>query len=125
MMIQRWIDQHRNQHGARRRVSLAHAVLRSALPNEARLHELVPSNAAEKVKLPKLLTRAITPFSPDETARFIRAAQRRVTFPGVLFIVTVTCGLRLGEVLGLTWQDVDLDTGKVSINRQLSRSESN
>ena len=30
-------------------------------------------------------------------------------------------GLRLGEVLGLDWKDVDLDDGKIAIRRQLQR----
>jgi integrase len=30
-------------------------------------------------------------------------------------------GLRKGEVLGLTWDDIDLDAGELSIGRQLQR----
>jgi integrase len=33
----------------------------------------------------------------------------------------VRLGLRRGEALGLTWLDVDLETGRVTIARQLQR----
>src|SRR5687767_1894800 len=46
-------------HGARRRISLAHAVLRSALA-EARRLQLVSINAAELVKVPRSTSRPIT-----------------------------------------------------------------
>ena len=37
-IVQRWLTQHKQEHGARRRITMAHAVLRSALS------ELVASN---------------------------------------------------------------------------------
>jgi integrase len=38
--------------------------------------------------------------------------------PSVLILVL---GLRKGEVLGLTWPDIDLDTAELTIARQLQR----
>ena len=33
------------------------------------------------------------------------------------------CGLRIGEAFGIFWDDVDLDVGKLSINRQIQWSK--
>jgi integrase len=33
----------------------------------------------------------------------------------------VLCGLRLGEVLGLSWDDIDFDGGKIGVCQQLQR----
>lgn len=38
-----------------------------------------------------------------------------------LFELLAFTGLRIGEALGLTWADVDLDAGLLSVHRQLSR----
>lgn len=36
-----------------------------------------------------------------------------------LWVVLATTGLRLGEALGLMWNDVDLQLGKVTVRRAL------
>jgi integrase len=38
-----------------------------------------------------------------------------------VFELLAFTGLRIGEALGLTWADVDLDAGLLSVHRQLSR----
>ena len=38
-----------------------------------------------------------------------------------LYIITAAFGLRLGEGLGLRWQDVDLDTGTLRIRQTVQR----
>lgn len=37
------------------------------------------------------------------------------------YLVALTCGLRLGEINGLTWKDVDFDKGLIRIRRQLDK----
>ena len=39
-----------------------------------------------------------------------------------LFVVAVTCGLRLGELLGLRWGDIDLEARRLTVRRQLQRA---
>jgi integrase len=39
-----------------------------------------------------------------------------------LYDIAVTCGLRQGELLGLRWEDVDLEARTLKIRRQLQRS---
>ena len=38
-----------------------------------------------------------------------------------LVAVGLSCGLRRGEMLGLQWADVDLDTGLLQVRRALQR----
>jgi integrase len=40
-----------------------------------------------------------------------------------LYVVAVHTGLRQGELLGLKWNDVDLDTRKLSVRRSLKVTE--
>lgn len=117
-LIQRWLVQHKQQHGARRRIELAHATLRSALSDAKRL-QLVAFNAAELVKVPRAMRRPIEPLTVEQAAAFVHvAATHRL---GALFTVALACGLRLGEATGLRWQDVDLESGEVQIVQQLQR----
>ena len=114
--IQRWLLDQKAEHGVRRRVSLAHAVLRSALSNARRM-QLVTINAAALVRVPAPNRRAIQPLTVDQAIAFQRvAATQRL---GPLFSVGLACGLRLGEATGLRWDDIDLETGEIRIRRQL------
>ena len=114
--VQRWLLQHKTAHGARRRITLAHAVLRSALSDAQRL-QLVTINAAELVKVPQPTQKPIRPLSIDQGMAFLKAAEKHRL--GALFSVALACGLRLGEATGLKWEDMDLDTGDVRIRQQL------
>jgi len=117
-IVQRWLLQHKTAHGARRRIELAHAALRSALSEAQRL-QLVTINAAMLVRVPKPPRRPIAPLSLEHARLFLVSAKGHRL--GALFSVALACGLRLGEALGLKWDDVNLETGEVQIRRQLQR----
>lgn len=116
LTIQAWLTQHQQEFGARRRIGLAHAVLRSAL-TYAKSLGYVTANAAIGVRFPKATTRTITPLTIDQARLFLAAAKSNRL--GALFSVALGCGLRLGEATGLGIDDVDLTTGVVTIRQQL------
>jgi integrase len=118
--IQRWLTAHKTEHGARRRVEIAHAALRSALSEAQRL-QLVTINAAALVNVPKSTARRIVPLDLDQAKAFLDAAGTHRL--GALFSVALACGLRLGEATGLLWRDVDLQSGEVGIRQQLQAVE--
>ena len=93
-----------------------HAVLRRAL-NMAVRWGLIPRNPATLVDPPRVERKEMQILTPEEVNRLLDAAQddRYSAF----YVVAVTCGLRLGELLGLKWSDVNLNTGAVHISRQL------
>jgi integrase len=115
-LVQRWLTQHKTEHGARRRITLAHATLRSALSAAQRL-QLVTINAAELVKVPKPQQRASVTLDFEQAKTFLKAANDHRL--GSLFSVALACGLRLGEATGLLWSDVDLETGDLRVVQQL------
>ncbi len=41
-----------------------------------------------------------------------------------LYVMAVTAGLRVGELLGLKWEDIDLDTGTLRVRRTRSQAKS-
>jgi integrase len=116
--VQTWLTEQKNLHGARRRVTLAHAALRAALSEAQRL-QLVPINAAALVRVPQPTTRRIAPLDLAQSRAFLVAVGAHRL--AALFSVALCGGLRLGEVCGLRWEDVDLATGAVQVRQQLQK----
>jgi integrase len=102
-----------------RTVQYTHAVLRQALKQAVRWG-LVPRNVCEDVKRPRLRREEIRPLDREQTRRLLKAAEGE-RFEA-LYVLAVHAGMRPGELLGLKWEDVDLDAtaGSLRVNRALS-----
>lgn len=67
----------------------------------------VSRNVSEDVDPPTPVKREKVMLSPEQVRRFLQAARgHRLEAP---FVLAVTTGARSGELLGLTWGNVDLD----------------
>jgi len=75
------------------------------------------ANPFSLVDRPSYRPKSARSLTADEARRFIESA--RLDRFEALWILCVTAGLRLGEVLGLKWTDVDFERRTVSINRSL------
>jgi integrase len=111
--IQAWVDA---DDGAPRSVALHRAVLRRALSVAVR-QRLLPYNPAAYVDLPRPGADVAKPLTLDE-ARALLAATREDRLHALWRLAIVT-GLRLGELLGLAWDDVDGAT--LTVRHQLQR----
>jgi len=78
---------------------------------------MIGSNPANRVKRPKLERREITILNDDEIAELVGAAKD--TRLDVLILLSLSTGLRRGELLALRWQDIDLDAAELAVNRSL------
>ncbi|MFE2064050.1 tyrosine-type recombinase/integrase [Streptomyces sp. NPDC059467] len=98
-----------------------HSVLKSALEHAVREEE-IPRNVARNVRTGTPRPRRFNPLTADEARHFLAAAQshRHAT----LFELALRTGLRKGELLGLRWEDLDLDAGTATIRRTLQRTNS-
>ena len=56
-------------------------------------------------------------WTPEEATRFYAVARQDAR--GVIFCFMLSTGMRIGEVLGLRWENVDLQTGIVQIKEAL------
>jgi len=100
-----------------RTVQYPHAVLHRALKQALRWG-LVPRNAAEAVDPPKPQKDEIKPLSRGEARRLLDSAHAdRLE---ALYVLAIHCGLRQGELLGLRWEDVDLEAGMLQVRRTLT-----
>jgi integrase len=104
---------------APRTVQYIHVTLQKAL-KQAVADGLIPRNAAEAVKAPRPTKKEVKPLSPEQARAFLAAA-RGDRFEA-LYVLAVHCGLRAGELLGLKWEDVDLDVSTLTVRRTLSET---
>jgi integrase len=103
-----------------RTVGYLRAVLRQAL-GQAERWGMVTRNAARLAEPPRIPRREITPLSPGEARLFLDAI--RGDRLEALYIVALGLGLRQGEILGLAWGDVDLDSSTLTVRHALQRVE--
>jgi len=79
---------------------------------------LVSNNPCSLVTLPPLPQgKKRRALHPEQLLRFLKAAKADKWH--VIFAFALETGLRPEEYLGLTWQDVNLDRGEISVQRTL------
>ena len=95
------------------------ATLRRAL-GEAQRAELVGRNAAADATPPYTPHRPVEYLRADDARRLLDATQKDELGP--LYALAATSGLRLGELLGLAWSDLDLAEGTLTVRRSLAEA---
>lgn len=78
--------------------------------------KLIPSNPFDGVELPKVQPKRVRIFQPAEAAALIESAPD--VWWEALIRVGYTTGLRLGEILNLTWANVDLGKRRVHVDAE-------
>jgi len=118
--IQGLLNRKRESGLSARSVQYIHAVLRRALW-QAERWGFVSRNVARLVSPPRVSRPEVHPLMPTEVRRLLIALEG--DRQSALYTVALAVGLRQGEALGLRWQDVDLETGLLSIRFSLQRVE--
>jgi integrase len=96
----------------------SHRVLRTALSAACR-EELIVRNVAKLVEPPRAAVRDLSPWSLDETLNFLAAARRDPLYAA--FVLAIAMGLRRGEIVGLRWNDIDLENRVLLVRQQVQR----
>ena len=79
----------------------------------------IARNVCSLVDAPSLRREEVVPFSTTE-ARALLAAARGLRNEA-RWSVALALGLRQGEALALRWEDIDLDTGTLTVKRSMQR----
>jgi integrase len=99
-----------------RTATLARDILRIALA-QALADELIARNVAELVRRPKPRRREAATLSADQARAVIDAISgHRLE---AVIICGIALGLRIGEVLGLQWSDLDLPARRLTVRHAL------
>ncbi len=119
MHVQRLINAKLEAGPSRRTVQYMRAVLRAALAQAVRWR-LLPANAAALTDGPTVRRRPVAALTPADAKMLLEAmsGHRLET----LVVVALGLGLREGEVLGLRWEEVDLEGEEMHVRRVSSGS---
>ena len=96
------------------------ATLRAALTH-AITEELITRNVAALVKLPAGRKRRRKAWNTEDAQRFLESVREYGDALYAAYVLALVMGLRKGELLGLSWDDVDLDKGELRVGWQLQR----
>lgn len=94
-----------------------YAIVRRALEDAMELG-LVPANPAARVRYPKPSQRPVRVWDLEQVRLFLAAARRHCEY-WLLFKVAIWTGMRIGEVLGLQWADIDWTRRLIQVQRSL------
>ena len=81
--------------------------------------EYIRTNPAHKTKLPKVEKKELCVLSDGTYSAFLQEISEK-PFEHIFFLA-VFSGMREGEILGLTWDCVDFEAGKITVKQQLKR----
>ncbi len=99
-------------------VQKVHHVLHKAL-SQAVKWNLIPRNPADAAKAPSASSKEMHALSVYKARRLLEVARNdRLE---ALYVLAVHTGMRRGELLGLKWEDVDLDGSTIRVRRTLTR----
>lgn len=101
-------------------VRQAWAVLSAGLAQAVR-EELLTRNVAAMVRMPMPRSRKRTVWSVDDVKEFLQNSLQEHDPLHAAYVLMLVLGLRRGELLGLSWQDVDLEKGEAQIQWQIQR----
>ena len=111
---------HRDTKGpemAERSVRSCYHVIRMALDRAVK-DGLIKKNPILGVKLPPPEPKEMKVLSKEEIQRFLIQAKAEGMYE--LFLLELTTGLRRGEILALTWDDLNFETGELHISKQVT-----
>lgn len=82
---------------------------------------LIVRNVANRVRLPKVPKPKIEAFTVAQQRAFEEKAKE--TYMGDMYIFDLCTGMRLGELLGLKWGDIDFEKDQLHIKRTIFKAK--
>lgn len=114
--VEKLMADHLRTRHSQAHANLVRAVLMQAL-NVLLRRRRITFNAAALVEPYKLERVEPDPMEAEECQRYLAALRDHRL--GALFVLAMATGLRQGELLGLRWQDVDLDHARLTVRQNM------
>ena len=117
IMIQRLYNSFQNEKGlSPKTIKNIHGVLHMAL-TQAVDNGYIRKNPSDACKLPKINKSEIVALEPEQVSTLLQQAQGDSY--NNLFITALFTGMRQSELIGLSWDCVNMETGVITIKQQL------
>lgn len=115
-MIQKFYNKLRTEDRSPKYIKNIHGIFHRALDMAVRV-EYLDRNPSTACILPKVVEKPVTPLDVPEQKRFFEALKGNPF--EALFLTAVFTGMRVGEIIGLTWDCVDFEHGVIRVEKQL------
>ena len=115
-MIQKFYNELRTEERSPKYIENIHGIFHRALDMAVRV-EYLDRNPSTACILPKVVEKPVTPLDVPEQKRFFEALKGNPF--EALFLTAVFTGMRVGELIGLTWDCVDFEHGVIRVEKQL------
>ncbi len=115
-MVQKFYNRLRAENRSPKYIKNIHGILHRALDMAVRV-EYLERNPTSACILPRVVEKKVTPLDAPEQKRLF-AVLKGNPFEA-LFLTAVFTGMRVGELIGLTWECVDFEHGVIRIEKQL------
>ncbi len=99
-------------------------VLKGAL-TQAKSLEIINREFAGKIKLPQATEKPVTAFERQEQEKLEKYCLNNKKRNYIGIVICLYSGIRLGELLALSWDDIDFVTGIMSISKTAYRIKQN
>lgn len=96
---------------------LEHHRLLQAMLHKAVYWQLIVNNPAERVQPPKTRKPKRKYYDDEQCKVLLENLETQEIKYRVAIIITIFTGVRLGELMGLEWSDIDFRNGIISINK--------
>ena len=103
-----------------RSIEYTHAVLRGSLSHAVEMG-LLNKNPAKPATPPKAIYDEQVVLTEEQIQTFMIAIQSLQPEYFALYHLSLTTGMRIAELLGLKWQDLDWDRQTIKVKRQLKK----
>lgn len=116
--LQRYYNQKLKKGLSAKTVRHLSVIIRETLAQAVRL-QYIGINPQDAVILPKKEKFVGNTLTKEDVIKLLREAREEALFP--LIMTAIFTGMRKGELLGLQWENVDLDNGFISVEKSLCR----
>lgn len=99
-------------------------VLKGAMSTALSLNK-INKNEMNKIKLPSPTEKPVNAFERHEQEKIVKYCLESKKNNYIGFVICLYTGIRLGELLALTWNDIDFAKGLMSINKTTYRIKEN
>lgn len=89
----------------------------SSMLQDAVHWQVIPSNPCQRVEAPKPLRKKVSIMDEENIVRMLSALEGEPMKYRTIVMLGIDSGLRLGEMMGLKWQDIDLEQATLSVNK--------
>lgn len=86
--------------------------------------DLIIKNPCYNLQIPKKPKKVKRALTQEEQNKFMNEAKLRSSYYPIFF-TALTTGMRVGEILGLSWSDINFKQATISVNRTLVVSKDN